>query len=31
MSFTFAVTEAGARVVARRGGPIALDFVPPIS
>ncbi len=31
MSIEFAITDRAARVVARRGGTAALDFVPPIS
>jgi hypothetical protein len=31
MSFTLSVTESAALLIARSRGPIALDFVPPVS
>ncbi len=31
MTIEFSITEPAARIVARRGGTAALDFVPPIS
>ncbi len=31
MSFEVELTERAARVVARRGGTVAVDFIPPIS